>query len=48
MRGKAGKFTIDAWVEMLERAGQHMTVQVRHLSDFDNVDNAYKEYSLEE
>ncbi len=28
MRGKAGKFTIDALVDMLERAGKHVTVQV--------------------
>jgi len=28
MRGKAGKFTIDALVDMLERTGKHVTVQV--------------------
>lgn len=28
MRGKSGKFTIDALVDMLERAGKHVTVQV--------------------
>ncbi|NOQ47393.1 MAG: helix-turn-helix domain-containing protein [Desulfobulbaceae bacterium] len=29
MRGKTGKFTIDALVDMLERTGKHITVQVR-------------------
>ncbi|MCF7970769.1 MAG: XRE family transcriptional regulator [Methylococcaceae bacterium] len=29
MRGKSGKFTIDALVDMLERTGKHVTVQVR-------------------
>jgi len=28
MRGKAGKFTIDALVDMLERAGKHVTIHV--------------------
>ncbi len=28
MRGKSGKFTIDALVDMLERTGKHITVQV--------------------
>ena len=28
MRGKAGKFTIDALVDMLERTGKHVSVQV--------------------
>ena len=28
MRGKAGKFTIDALIDMLERAGKHVTLQV--------------------
>jgi len=28
MRGKTGKFTIDALVDMLERTGKHITVQV--------------------
>jgi len=28
MRGKTGKFSIDALVDMLERAGKHVTVQV--------------------
>jgi predicted XRE-type DNA-binding protein len=28
MRGKAGKFTIDALVDMLERIGKRITVQV--------------------
>ena len=28
MRGKTGKFTIDALVDMLERTGRHVTVQV--------------------
>jgi predicted XRE-type DNA-binding protein len=28
MRGKAGKFTIDALVDMIERTGKHVTVQV--------------------
>ncbi len=28
MRGKSGKFTIDALVDMLERIGKHITVQV--------------------
>ena len=28
MRGKTGKFTIDALVDMLDRAGKHVTVQV--------------------
>ncbi len=28
MRGKMGKFSIDALVDMLERAGKHVTVQV--------------------
>ncbi len=28
MRGKAGKFSIDALVDMLERMGKHVTVQV--------------------
>ena len=28
MRGKASKFTIDALVDMLERAGKHITFQV--------------------
>ena len=28
MRGKTGKFTIDALVDMLERTGKHVTVQV--------------------
>ena len=28
MRGKTGKFTIDALVDMLERAGKHVTFQV--------------------
>ena len=29
MRGKTGKFTIDALVDMLERTGKHVTVQVQ-------------------
>ena len=29
MRGKTEKFTIDALVDMLERTGKHITVQVR-------------------
>ncbi|KAF3982540.1 MAG: XRE family transcriptional regulator [Methylococcales symbiont of Hymedesmia sp. n. MRB-2018] len=28
MRGKSGKFSIDALVDMLERAGKHVTVEV--------------------
>jgi len=28
MRGKTGKFSIDALVDILERAGKHVTVQV--------------------
>jgi predicted XRE-type DNA-binding protein len=28
MRGKTNKFTIDALVDMLEKTGQHVTVQV--------------------
>ena len=28
MRGKTGKFTIDALVDMLDRAGKHITIQV--------------------
>jgi predicted XRE-type DNA-binding protein len=28
MRGKSSKFTIDALIDMLERAGKHITVQV--------------------
>jgi len=28
IQGKSGKFTIDALVDMLERTGQHVTVQV--------------------
>ncbi|MDM8567842.1 XRE family transcriptional regulator [Candidatus Halobeggiatoa sp. HSG11] len=28
MRGKLGKFTIDALVDMLEKTGKHVTVQV--------------------
>jgi len=28
MRGKSGTFTIDALVDMLERTGKHVTVQV--------------------
>jgi len=28
MRGKAGKFTIDALVDMLERAGKRVTLQI--------------------
>ena len=28
MRGKSGKFTIDALVDMLERIGKHVTMQV--------------------
>ena len=28
LRGKSGKFTIDALVDMLERIGKHVTVQV--------------------
>ncbi len=28
MRGKSGKFTIDALVDMLERTGKHVTLQV--------------------
>ncbi len=28
MRGKTGKFTIDALVDILERAGKHVTIQV--------------------
>ncbi len=28
IRGKSGKFTIDALVDMLERTGKHITVQV--------------------
>ncbi len=28
MRGKSGKFTIDALVDMIERTGKHVTVQV--------------------
>ncbi len=28
MRGKSGKFSIDALVDMLERMGKHVTVQV--------------------
>jgi len=28
MRGKAGKFSIDALVDMLEKIGKHVTVQV--------------------
>lgn len=28
MRGKPGKFTIDALVDMIERTGRHVTVQV--------------------
>ena len=28
MRGKTGKFTIDALVDMLERTGRHVTLQV--------------------
>ena len=29
IRGRTSKFTIDALVDMLERAGKHVTVQVR-------------------
>ena len=28
MRGKSGKFTIDALVDMIERTGKHVTIQV--------------------
>jgi len=28
VRGKSGKFTIDALIDMLERTGKHVTVQV--------------------
>ncbi len=28
MRGKAGKFTIDALIDMLEKTGKHVTLQV--------------------
>lgn len=28
MRGQSGKFTIDALIDMLERAGKHVTVQI--------------------
>ena len=28
MRGKTGKFTIDALVDMLQRTGKHVTVQI--------------------
>ncbi|VAW47059.1 hypothetical protein MNBD_GAMMA03-1225 [hydrothermal vent metagenome] len=28
MRGKSGKFTIDALIDMLERTGKHVTLQV--------------------
>lgn len=28
MRGKSGKFTIDALVDMIERTGKHVTVQI--------------------
>jgi len=28
MRGKSGKFTIDALIDMLERTGKHVTFQV--------------------
>ncbi len=28
MRGKSSKFTIDSLVDMLERAGKHITIQV--------------------
>jgi len=28
LRGKSGKFTIDALIDMLERIGKHVTVQV--------------------
>ncbi len=28
MRGKSGKFTIDALIDMLERAGKHVTIHV--------------------
>ena len=28
MRGKSGKFTIDALIDMLERTGKHVTVHV--------------------
>ena len=28
LRGKSGKFTIDALVDMLERVGKHVTIQV--------------------
>lgn len=28
MRGKSGKFTIDALVDMIERIGKHVTVQI--------------------
>jgi len=29
MKGKTGEFTIDALIDMLERIGKHVTVQVR-------------------
>jgi hypothetical protein len=32
MRGKTGKFSIDALVDMLERAGKHVTVQVSNIN----------------
>jgi predicted XRE-type DNA-binding protein len=28
MRGKSSKFTIDALIDMLERTGKHVTLQV--------------------
>ena len=28
MRGKSGKFTIDSLVDMLERTGKHVSVQI--------------------
>ncbi len=28
MRGKSGKFTIDALVDMIEKTGKHVTVQI--------------------
>ena len=31
MRGKTNKFTIDALVDMLEKTGQHVTVQVNSI-----------------
>lgn len=32
MRGKAGKFTIDALIDILEKTGQHVTVQVNRVN----------------